>query len=72
MEEVQIIGYDDIPQSSLLFPTLSSIRQPAYEIGKEAALLISIIEKETVEKEHIKLPVSYINRETTRRLNSDD
>lgn len=71
-EEVQIIGYDDIPQSSLLFPALSTIRQPAYEMGKEAAaLLISIIKKETVEKKHIKLPVSYINRETTRRLNSD-
>lgn len=71
-DEVQIIGYDDIPQSSLLFPALSTIRQPAYEMGKEAAaLLISIIKKETVEKKHIKLPVTYINRETTRRLNAD-
>ena len=71
-DEVQIIGYDDIPQSSLLFPALSTIRQPAYEMGKEAAaLLISIIKKETIEKKHIKLPVTYINRETTRRLNAD-
>lgn len=70
-DEVQIIGYDDIPQSSLSFPALSTIRQPAYEMGREAAaLLISIIKKEKVERKHIKLPVTYINRETTRRLNA--
>lgn len=70
-DEVQIIGYDDIPQSGLSFPALSTIRQPAYEMGREAAaLLISIIKKEKVERKHIKLPVTYINRETTRRLNA--
>ncbi|WP_326848147.1 substrate-binding domain-containing protein, partial [Bacillus pumilus] len=38
-EDVQIIGFDDIPQSELLFPSLSTIRQPADEMGKEAAKL---------------------------------
>jgi len=71
-DELQIIGYDDIPQSSLLFPALSTIRQPAYEMGKQAAsLIISIIRKETVNKKHIKLPVTYIDCDTTRRLNSN-
>ncbi|MEJ3719767.1 LacI family DNA-binding transcriptional regulator [Paenibacillus polymyxa] len=81
-EDVQIIGFDDIPLSSLLFPPLSTIRQPAYEMGWEAAgLLIQLIEqvqatKTSVPNLHskvltyssIQLPVEFIERETTRKV----
>lgn len=67
-EDVQIIGYDDIPQSSLSYPTLSTIRQPAYEMGKQAAkLLINIIRKEQEIERSIQLPVELIERNTTRK-----
>ncbi|GIP46310.1 ribose operon repressor [Paenibacillus sp. J45TS6] len=67
--DVQIIGFDDIQQSSLLFPSLSTIRQPIYDMGREAAkLLIKLIKKQAVEKSHIKLDVSYVNRNTTRKV----
>ncbi|WP_270179749.1 LacI family DNA-binding transcriptional regulator [Alkalihalobacillus sp. CinArs1] len=67
-EDVQIIGYDDIPQSSLSYPTLSTIRQPAYEMGKQAAkLLINIIRKEQEVERSIQLPVELIERNTTRK-----
>ncbi|MCA0986534.1 LacI family DNA-binding transcriptional regulator [Guptibacillus algicola] len=67
-EDVQIIGYDDIPQSSLSYPTLSTIRQPAYEMGKQAAkLLITIIRKEQEIERSIQLPVELIERNTTRK-----
>jgi LacI family transcriptional regulator len=68
-KEVQIIGFDDIPQSSLLFPSLSTMRQPAYEMGKEAAtLLIKLMRKEYVEQNHVEMPVTFIERETTREV----
>ncbi|MDP1511960.1 LacI family DNA-binding transcriptional regulator [Paenibacillus sp. CMAA1739] len=81
-DDVQIIGFDDIPLSSLLFPPLSTIRQPAYEMGWEAAgLLIQLIEqaqasKSSVPNLHtkvltyssIQLPVKFIERETTRKV----
>ena len=67
-EEIQIIGYDDIPQSGLLFPPLSTIRQPAYEMGKRAAnLLLQLIKKEPPKETAIQMPVTYIKRQTTRK-----
>ncbi|TYR79391.1 LacI family transcriptional regulator [Priestia megaterium] len=70
--DVQIIGFDDIPQSSLLFPALSTIRQPAYDMGREAAkLLLKYIKKEHIEERHIQLPVTFIERNTTRKVDSN-
>ncbi|AWV34594.1 LacI family DNA-binding transcriptional regulator [Paenibacillus odorifer] len=66
-QDLQIIGFDDIPLSSLLSPALSTIRQPAHDMGREAAgLLIKLIEQDKVEEKIIQLPVSFVERETTR------
>ncbi|MNO44861.1 Ribose operon repressor [compost metagenome] len=66
-QDLQIIGFDDIPLSSLLSPSLSTIRQPAHDMGREAAgLLIKLIEHDKIEDKTIQLPVSFVERETTR------
>ncbi|MGC8227651.1 LacI family DNA-binding transcriptional regulator [Pseudobacillus badius] len=71
-EEVQIIGFDDIPMSRLLFPSLSTIKQPVYEMGKQAAqLLLKLIKKEEVAEQVIQLPVSFVERNTTRKVKVD-
>ncbi|MEK4073014.1 MULTISPECIES: LacI family DNA-binding transcriptional regulator [Paenibacillus] len=71
-DDVQVIGFDDIPMSSLLSPALSTIRQPAYEMGREAAgLLIQLVEQAAIENKNIQLPVSFIERGTTRKVRSD-
>ncbi|MFC7680587.1 LacI family DNA-binding transcriptional regulator [Paenibacillus sp. GCM10028914] len=68
-EDVQIIGFDDIPLSRLLAPSLSTIHQPAYEMGREAArLLIQYIEEQHIENHSKKFPVKFIERETTRKV----
>lgn len=68
-EEVQIIGFDDIPLSRLLAPSLSTIHQPAYEMGREAArLLIQLIEGRYVERNSIQYSVEFIERQTTRKV----
>ncbi|WP_435924359.1 LacI family DNA-binding transcriptional regulator [Paenibacillus sp. DYY-L-2] len=67
-EDVQIIGFDDIPLSSLVTPSLSTIRQPAYDMGRAAArLLIQLIEHEKIEEHTIQMPVSFTERDTTRK-----
>jgi DNA-binding LacI/PurR family transcriptional regulator len=38
--QVAVIGFDDIFVSSLVHPTLTTIRQPTYDIGIEAARLL--------------------------------
>ncbi|UNK19141.1 LacI family transcriptional regulator [Paenibacillus sp. N3/727] len=71
-EDVQIIGFDDIPLSKLLAPSLSTIHQPAYEMGREAAdLLIQLIEGHHVERNSIQYSVKFIERQTTRKVDHD-
>ncbi|MGM9923722.1 MAG: LacI family DNA-binding transcriptional regulator [Bacillus sp. (in: firmicutes)] len=71
-EEVQIIGFDDIPLSRFMFPALSTIRQPAYDMGKAAAqLLIGLIRKKQVGQQSVRLPVAFIERDTTRKVEEE-
>ncbi|MFV0556855.1 MAG: LacI family DNA-binding transcriptional regulator [Lactovum sp.] len=67
-KDIQIIGYDDILLSSFIYPLLSTIHQPAYDMGFEAAkMIVSLtLEKNIIEKQ-VKLPVYYVERETLRR-----
>ena len=39
-EDVGIVGFDDLPFSALLTPSLTSVRQPAREMGFRAATLL--------------------------------
>lgn len=44
-EDVSIVGFDDLPFSALLTPQLTSVRQPAYDMGfKAASLLLDMLE----------------------------
>ncbi|WP_410772151.1 LacI family DNA-binding transcriptional regulator [Fontibacillus sp. BL9] len=68
-DDVQIIGFDDIPLSSLLTPSLTTIRQPAYDMGRAAArLLIQLIENEKTDQTTIQMPVTFTERDTTRKV----
>ncbi|WP_373470907.1 LacI family DNA-binding transcriptional regulator [Carnobacterium alterfunditum] len=72
-EEFQIIGYDDMPFSRMMYPGLSTIAQPAYEIGyKGAELLCDILEKGFVEDGRIQLPVTLKIRESVRKKDKDE
>lgn len=66
-EDLQVVGYDDIPFSRMMYPALSTIRQPAYEIGKKGVdLLLKLLFNPAIEERQIKLEPSSIYRETTR------
>ena len=68
-EDLQIIGFDDIYISGIVYPGLSTIHQPAYEMGKKAAeILIGQIKKEPLLAQlHYKFPVEFIERNSTRK-----
>ena len=67
-KDVQIIGYDDNPYSKLMYPSLSTIAQPAYQIGyKGAEMLCNRIEGLKVEETTIQLPVELEIRESLRK-----
>lgn len=66
-EELQVIGYDDMPFSRMMTPPLTTISQPAYDIGyKGAELLCNVMERDSVTEKRIQLPVTLIKRETLR------
>ncbi|MCL4559179.1 MAG: LacI family transcriptional regulator [Chloroflexi bacterium] len=48
-EDVSVVGFDDIPLAMYVNPTLTTVRQPAYEKGRCAArMLIEILQKKPI------------------------
>jgi LacI family transcriptional regulator len=39
-EDISLIGYDDIPQASMIHPKLTTVRQPLVEMGQIAVQLL--------------------------------
>ncbi len=64
--DVSVVGYDDVEFAGMLSPTLTSIRQPKYELGKAAAELLIA---ETVDPLHrhgdIRFEPELIERQST-------
>lgn len=63
--DLKIVGYDDVSTASIVFPTLTTIKQPIENMGKlSIEILINQIEKRPVNIENI-LPIRLIERMTT-------
>lgn len=68
-EDVSVIGFDDLKFSSIFEPTLTTISQPAYEIGEHAMeLLMKQINKEEGIQEQIILEDRLVVRTSCRSL----
>jgi LacI family transcriptional regulator len=62
-DDMNVIGFDELPWALELHPYLSLVRQPAYRIGQEAArLLIGCIRKENT-AQHIVLDAELVTRD---------
>ena len=79
--DMSVVGYDDVEFAAMLSPTLTSIRQPKYELGKAAAeLLIAetvdplhrhgdiLFEPELVERQSTTAALEVEPLQPTRRL----
>lgn len=67
-KNLQIIGYDGILFGQLFYPSISTIAQPIYQLGEQAAkMLLQRIETKTCEPMIRCLPVQWIERDTTRK-----
>jgi LacI family transcriptional regulator len=68
-ENLSIVGFDDMAISSYLSPSLTTIRQPAYDMGKDGAeILLNNIKNKLKEPVHHILETSLIIRESTAQL----
>lgn len=67
-EDVSVAGFDNIPESALSEPSLTTVEQPIQEMGRRAvAMLISLIRGEDVAEQHVILPTKVIVRASTQR-----
>jgi LacI family transcriptional regulator len=67
--DIKIIGFSNLQIASLLKPSLSTITQPAFEMGKAAAtILFKTLSKKMFERrsEKMIIPSVLIERESTR------
>jgi LacI family transcriptional regulator len=66
-EQLKVISFSSLEIASLLNPALTTITQPAYDMGMEAArLLFKILEEGEPISEQVVLNSSIINRSSTR------
>jgi len=64
--DVSVVGFDNIPESALIEPPLTTIDQSIQEMGRRAVeLLIAVIEGETGLTQQITLPTRLVVRQST-------
>lgn len=64
-DDIAVVGFDDVPMSRYVAPTLTTIRLPAIEQGRHGGeMLINLIESKPVAEQRIFLPTELIVRES--------
>ena len=68
-DHLSVIGFDNVPESALTTPTLTTINQPIQQMGAEAVgLLISLMDGAEVGATHITLPTDLVERGSCRAV----
>lgn len=64
--DLSVIGFDDVPQASIIHPPLTTVRQPLEQMGRVATEhLLKLIEDPELDAERIVLPTELIIRQST-------
>lgn len=67
-EDISILGFDDIPQASLVRPALTTVRQPLEQMGRVATqMLMEILKHPDNKPKRIELPTELITRDSTAK-----
>ncbi|MDL2272362.1 LacI family transcriptional regulator [Desulfovibrio sp. OttesenSCG-928-I05] len=65
-DDVSVVGVDDIPAGELIFPALTTVRQPIRDMAATAvAMLTGMLEGEDVSRERLFLRPELVPREST-------
>ncbi|MGY1673341.1 LacI family DNA-binding transcriptional regulator [Geodermatophilus sp. SYSU D00710] len=63
---LSVVGFDDIPESALADPPLTTVQQPIRQMGREAAeMLLALISGEELPRRHRTLTTSLLRRAST-------
>ena len=65
--DISLVGFDDIPAASLVYPALTTIRQPMVAMGEASMeLLAALLNGITTKNIHREFPTELIIRESTK------
>ncbi len=68
-EDISVVGFDDISMASLVYPRLTTVRHPLYEMGQAAArLLMERIDDPDLPPQHIQLETELVVRDSCHDL----
>ena len=67
--DISVIGFDDIPLASWVYPPLTTVKQPYLELGRTAvSILKGVIERKTNGSQQLFLKGKLIVRSSTRKI----
>ncbi|EOD00843.1 LacI family DNA-binding transcriptional regulator [Caldisalinibacter kiritimatiensis] len=67
-EDISVVGFDDIPLASMFIPSITTIRQPIYDMGAlSMELMYKMIKGEKVESKTYVLPHKLVVRQSTMK-----
>lgn len=67
--QVSVVGFDNIPESALAHPPLTTVQQPMRQLGRDAtAMLVSLIAGEQIDDTHLTLDTTLVQRRSTAPL----
>ena len=65
-DQLSVVGFDNIPESALAHPSLTTVQQPMRQMGREAlAMLVSLIAGEDLMTTHLTLDTTLVVRGST-------
>ena len=65
--DLSVVGFDNIPESALCAPPLTTVEQPIRKMGERSIeLLLSLIRGERLQATHITLATNLVIRQSTR------
>ena len=68
-DDLSVVGFDNVPESALCSPPLTTVDQPIREMGHRAiSMLIKLINGDEVERTHVTLDTGLVVRRSTRAL----
>jgi LacI family transcriptional regulator len=68
-DDISVVGFDNIPQSALVYPPLTTVQQPLEQMGRVASqMLLGILNNPNKEINRIELPTELIIRGSTSSL----
>jgi len=68
-EDLSVVGFDDSEQAEIVYPALTTVRQPLAEMGRMAvSLLLRLLENQRVDALRIQLATKLVVRESTAPL----